>query len=134
LSIYYHTKTFYIVTLIFSNFSEDVNIIFLKEGELIMMHYWGQPYMTGGWGYGFGGGLGLILTIAFWGLVIFLILMLLFKAFAKHGKHSWKDYEEGEEEKLTKGETRGALNILKERYAKGEITKKEFEEMKKVIS
>ena len=103
------------------------------------MHYWGQPYM-GGWSFGLGGGIGIILTIAFWALVIFLILALIFKAFGadhKYSKKYWKedDYKNWKDNKDSEDlEEKSALRILKIRYAKGEITKKEFEEMKKVIS
>lgn len=64
-----------------------------------------------------GAGVGFIFTIAFWALVVFLIVALL-----RHlgGKEEQKDSN--------------ALDILKERYAKGEIDKKEFHEMKKEIS
>ena len=105
-----------------------------------MMHYWVQPYTTRGWGYGFGGGLDIILTVAFWALLIFLILLLLFKAFGKdhhrNHDHDWKKDHEGrhKNEDWEMDESRGALYILKMRYVKGEITKKEYEEMKKVIS
>jgi putative membrane protein len=71
------------------------------------------------WHYGWGFfGIGSILTILFWIVVIGLVFAL----FAKH-RHE-DDYEDS-----TK-----ALDILKERYAKGEIDKKKFEEMKKDIS
>ncbi len=71
------------------------------------------PYMYagGGWGVGMGWGVvGLVFQLLFWVALIYLVVML----FHKH--------EEREDD---------ALKILKERYAKGEISKKEFEEMKK---
>ena len=61
----------------------------------------------------FGGG---IIMILFWGVVIYFIVRLV---------HSNKT--NGVDEKK-------ALDILKERYAKGEIDKKEFEEKKKDLS
>jgi putative membrane protein len=68
----------------------------------------------GGWGNmmgWFGGG---IIMILFWAAVIYFIIWFIHKNTAKTGGSSGK-----------------ALNILKERYAKGEIDKLEFEEMKK---
>ena len=85
---------------------------------------WGQHYMgySGFWGSGI---IGLIITVLFWGAIFFLIIALI-KGFKKH---SWEEDYEKKTEKSGK-----ALDILKERYAKGEITKKVFEEMKKDIS
>jgi putative membrane protein len=62
---------------------------------------------------------------------IFLILgvVLLIWAIASH--RSDKDKVSDNEEKLEREET--ALEILKKRYARGEITKREFLEMKKDI-
>jgi putative membrane protein len=85
-----------------------------------MMHYWGQP-ITRGYGYG---GIGLIsplLVVLFWAAVIFLFIALI--------KGYRKDTREYENED---GSCR-ALDILKERYAKGDIGKKKFDEMKKDI-
>ena len=66
-----------------------------------------------GWGIGFG--LGWLLMILFWALVIlgtvYLIKLII-----------------GSTRKGEKEET--ALDILKKRYAKGEISKEEFEKMK----
>ena len=71
-----------------------------------------------GWGAGsmmswFGGG---IMMILFWAVVIYFIVW-----FVRSNKTSGMDNNK-------------ALDILKERYAKGEIDKKEFEEKKKDLS
>jgi putative membrane protein len=72
------------------------------------------------WGYGYGpyGGMG------FWPVIgwVFSLIIPIFIIFAMirllRGPHHWHDQDR-------------SLEILRERYAKGEITKKEFEEMKK---
>lgn len=73
------------------------------------------PYM---YGYGYGGA-GLLPMVLFWVVVIAAVILLV-----RYLSHSSPHAED-----------RGsrALDILKERYAKGEITKKEYEEMKKDI-
>ncbi len=73
-----------------------------------MMDY-GFGSMMSGWS---------ILALIFWLLgIIGLILFI---------KHFW-------ECRITKGNEDSALEILKKRYAKGEISKEEFEEKKKDI-
>lgn len=81
---------------------------------------WGMgPGMMGGWGMGW---FGMIFMIVFWALVIvglvFLIKWLI--QTTKGGASPMQDSPR-------------ALDILKERYAKGEINKEEFEQMKKDI-
>lgn len=85
-----------------------------------MMHYWGPTY-TRSFSFWPGGIIEFGVTILFWVAVVFLLLTLL-KSFKNHGGKSEFD-EHGDE----------ALSILKKRYAKGEIDKKQFDEMKKVI-
>ena len=69
----------------------------------------------GGYGtMGFGMGFGFIFMLLFWGLVIWLIVTLI------NASQSNKNESD-------------SLTILKKRYASGEITKKQFEEMKKEI-
>ncbi len=76
-----------------------------------MMDGYGWGGMMGGWGYGGYWILGLI----FWILVIIGLVLLI--------KYLW----EGGGTKRTDS----ALEILKRRYASGEISKEEFEEKKK---
>ncbi|HCU70560.1 MAG TPA: electron transporter RnfE [Candidatus Moranbacteria bacterium] len=71
-------------------------------------------FYNNGWGGGWFG-FGWIFMLVFWGLVIWGILALV-----KDDKYRRRDRDE-----------RNPRDILKERYAKGEINKEEFERMKK---
>jgi len=67
---------------------------------------------------GFGMGFGFIFMILFWVAVVWIVVSLINSAqFTQSGK---KDED--------------ALTILKKRYASGEITKKQYEEMKKELN
>jgi len=68
-----------------------------------------------GFGYGgFGMGIGMLL---FWGLIIAVIVVLVVRAFGGSSR--------GDAPRLPE---KTALDILRERYAKGEIDKAEFEQ------
>ena len=72
--------------------------------------------MMDGYGYGMMGGGYWILGLIFWILVLIGLVLLI--------KYLW-------EGGAVKREQESALEILKKRYAKGEIGKEEFEEKKK---
>ena len=72
-------------------------------------------HMDYGWGMGFGW----IFMVAFWALVILGVVYLI--KFLAGGSKSSQNHET-------------ALDILKKRYAKGEISKEEFEARKKDIT
>jgi len=74
--------------------------------------------MHGFGNYGFGMGFGWIFMIIFWGVVIYLVL-----AFLKSNKTDSQD----------SGKKETAEDILKKRYARGEISQEEFERMKKSL-
>lgn len=79
--------------------------------------------MMGGWGGGFG--FGWIFMILFWGLIIWAIIALV-RGTSGHGccgGHGGSGHGE-----------KTPLDILKERYAKGEINKEEFEAKKKDLA
>lgn len=76
--------------------------------------------MMGYYGMGlFGGGLMMFL---FWGAIIWLIVSLV------------KDKNGCTHDQSSTPNNTAALNILNERYAKGEINKQEFEEKKKDLT
>lgn len=76
--------------------------------------YWGNQ----GWGMGWGMGFGWPFMFLFWILVVIGIVYLV-RLIARNAK-------EGERHET-------ALDILKKRYARGEINKEEFEEKKKAM-
>lgn len=76
-------------------------------------HYFDYGYMMG-WGWG-----GWILMILWWLILLFGLTALIHYLIS--GSSSKKN------------SPKSALDILKERYAKGEISKKEFEEIKKEL-
>jgi len=81
---------------------------------------WGMgPGMMGGWGTGWWGFIPMFL---FWGLIIAGVVFLI-KVLAQ-GKTRGENLDPGSSQ---------ALEALKERFARGEITKEEFGQMKKVI-
>jgi putative membrane protein len=64
-------------------------------------------------------GLGFLWMIIFWGAIIALIVWAVRRS---TGHHSYRI------------DTHSALDIAKERYAKGEITKEQFEQIKKDLN
>jgi putative membrane protein len=80
---------------------------------------WGMGPGMMGWGYGMGW-MGMIFMAAFWIAVIVGIVFLI----------RWLVVSTGSAVNRNQGED-SALEILKKRYAKGEIKKEEFEEIKR---
>lgn len=88
-----------------------------------MMYYWNN---LGTWGW-----MGGIFMMIFWFLIVFgfiYFIIWLVKGNGSMGCCGGHDHEEHKHE-----EKGSALTILKERYAKGDVDKKEFEEKKKDI-
>jgi putative membrane protein len=74
--------------------------------------------MMGGWdGWGWGPGFGWIFMLLFWGLIIFGLLALARWLFSSGGSGG--------------GTGRSPLDTLKERYARGEITREQYEQMRR---
>lgn len=78
-----------------------------------MGNYYGNMF-----GWGLGGG---IMMILFWGALIFFIVWIVGGIKGRNTSDKTHD-------------SKSALRILEERYAKGEINKQEFEEKKKDLS
>ena len=76
-----------------------------------------------GGSFGYMGGFGFFLMFIFWGLVIWAIIAGVKMLSSDHG-HSSSDGSKEDE----------ALKVLRERYAKGEIQKEEFEAKKKDLT
>ena len=82
---------------------------------------WGMgPGMMGNWGMGW---FGMIFMMIFWVLVIVALVFLI----------KWL-IQTTSSRKASEQTGSGAIDILKERYARGEIDKAEFESMKRDIS
>ena len=71
------------------------------------------------WGWGFGG-FGMVFMLVFWALIIIGIVLVV-KWLVEQSRRGGASIPEGE----------SALDILKKRYARGEIGKEEFEAKKR---
>jgi putative membrane protein len=79
---------------------------------------WGMgPGMMGGWGMGW---FGMIFMLVFWVLVVVGLVFLI----------KWLIQTTKGEKDVARGSSK-AIDILKERYARGEINKEEFEKIKR---
>lgn len=85
-------------------------------------------YHSSFWPEGF---IALIINVLVWGLIIFLVMHLIRKMSGGHegccGMHGNHDHSEMQYDSLY-------MDIIKKRYAKGEINKKEYEELKKDLA
>ncbi len=86
--------------------------VFVAVALLLLFGSFGM----GGYGMiGFGMGFGFLFMILFWGVVVWLVVSLI-----NASQSSKKDED--------------SLTVLKKRYASGEISKKQYEEMKKELN
>ncbi|MEK6943686.1 MAG: SHOCT domain-containing protein [Nanoarchaeota archaeon] len=93
---------------------ENKNVWIWIFAAVALLLLFGSSGMGGYGMMGFGMGFGFLFMILFWGAVVWLVISLINTA-----QSSKKDD--------------GALAILKKRYASGEITKKQYEEIKKEL-
>ena len=93
--------------------SQEEMMEHMYEGGGNFMHFGDFGFSPGFFGFGF------VFTIIFWGLIIWGIVVLI--------KKLTDDKEPAHSEK-------SPLDILKNRYAKGEIDKEEFEQKKKDLT
>src|SRR3989338_10174648 len=93
-------------------------LLWILIAAVVVVFLLGSFGMDGYGMMGFGMGFGWIFMVAFWGALIWLVVTLVNQS-QSHANQSRKDEE--------------AMEIIKKRYAKGEITKKEYEEMRKEL-
>ena len=89
-------------------------LLWIFIAVIVVLFFIGSFGMGGHGMMGFGMGFGFIFMLLFWGLIIWLIVTLI----------NTNQSNKNEPDSLT---------ILKKRYASGEITKKQYEEMKKEL-
>jgi putative membrane protein len=96
-------------------------ISFFLVAKEILADY--RNYCQWSMGYGIMGGFGFLFMIVFWVLIVVLIILLIRRLLSSTPAGISSPPQEN-----------SALEILKKRYARGEIDKEEFEAIKKDLS
>lgn len=89
-----------------------------EDGETVMMPWGGM--MGWGWGGGFGMGAGLLMSLVFFGVLVGAGVLLVRALWDQGGRTSTQ-----------RASGDAGLDILRERYARGEIDRDEFETKKR---
>ncbi len=109
----------FFLALFFLTLIDPLNMAMAQGGRYDNWHI--GPDMMGSWGMGWFGG---IFMIVFWILIIVGLILVI----------KWLFQATGRGRTLGNDGSSKALEILKERYARGEIDKTEFEEKKKDLT
>jgi putative membrane protein len=97
-------------------------LILLPSAQRGGYHPWWGPGMMGSWGSGWMGWFGSVMYLLFWGLVVFVLFLL--------ARRLWSSSQSSSE--VMRNEA--PMDILKRRYASGEIDREEFEQKKQDLS
>jgi putative membrane protein len=97
-------------------------LILLPSAQRGEYHPWYGPGMMGSWGSGWMGWFGSVMHLLFWGLVVFVLFLL--------ARRLWSSSQSSSE--VMRNEA--PMDILKRRYASGEIDREEFEQKKQDLS
>jgi len=97
-------------------------LILLPSAQRGEYHPWWGPGMMGSWGSGWMGWFGSVMHLLFWGLVVFVLFLL--------ARRLWSSSQSSSE--VMRNES--PMDILKRRYASGEIDREEFEQKKQDLS
>jgi putative membrane protein len=100
-------------------------VLFLAISNVVYAHGPGEGYSMGPWMMNWGHGMGWfwpIIMMAFWiAVIVGIIFLIRWISLLTDKRHATKPGD-------------SAIEILKRRYAKGEINKEEFEEKKKDLA
>jgi len=98
------------------------NLILLPAAQRGDYHPGWGPGMMGSWGYGWMGWFGSVIYLLFWGLVVVVLVLL--------ARKLWSSPQRSSEMRSNES----PMDILKRRYASGEIDREEFEQKKQDLS
>jgi putative membrane protein len=105
-------------------------LILLPSAQRGEYHPWYGPGMMGSWGSGWMWWFGSVMHLLFWGLVVFVLFLLARRLWSS--SQSSSEAMRNSSSEVMRNES--PMDILKRRYASGEIDREEFEQKKQDLS